>query len=87
MRNQQTYTHAVHVGCMPKERLRGLLLAQVPQLARFVHRSGDVGLHVWRQRQGAHVAAVRIELGRLHVRLQVPNATAGVGGRCKLMKF
>lgn len=72
-----TYAHAVHVGRVPEERLRGLLLAQVPQFARFVHRPGDVGLHVGRQRQGAHVAAVRIEFGRLLVRLQVPNATVG----------
>lgn len=72
--NTSTYTNAIHIRRVSKERLRWFLLADIPQFARFVHRTGHVGFHVGRQRERCHVTGVRIELGGLLARLQIPYA-------------
>lgn len=73
-----TYTDAVHVRRMAEERLHGRLLANVPQLARFIYGARDIVVVVGRQRYGHHIAGMRIEFGRLLAALQVPLASATV---------
>jgi hypothetical protein len=57
-----TYTDRVDIRCMPKKRLFGLVVTQIPQPARLVHAASYVGAGVRRQRDGNHIPCVGLKL-------------------------
>lgn len=61
--NTPQFTHAdtVHIRHMSKERLLRRLLSHVPQFARLIYGSRDVGRFIRGQRNGYDISGMRIE--------------------------
>lgn len=60
---------------MPEKCLMSRLLSEVPELASFVDRTGDVGVAIWAQTQASNIAGVSWKVRRFLIRFQIPDAT------------